>query len=117
MGAGLSNMLAEFNASCQYEPLGSSPQAGSKQNQELRPGDHARAPILPRCNRPFVPASNARRASWTQAFLDSTAALASVKLSRIRSRMSLAPSLLDFWPIQPSPLVFSPSPSNPPSPT
>src|SRR3981189_557626 len=51
IGDGLRNMLAEFNAGCQYEPLGSSLQAGSSQNHELRPGGHARAPILPRCSR------------------------------------------------------------------
>src|ERR1700694_6298839 len=41
VAAGLSNMLAEFNAG-QYEPLGSSLQAGSSQNHELRLGGHAR---------------------------------------------------------------------------
>ena len=93
VGDGLSNMLAEFNAG-QYEPLGSSLQAGSSQNHELRLRGHARAPILPRCSRAF------------QAFLDSMAARASAKLSRIRSRMILGASLLDLWTSSATSLVF-----------
>src|ERR1700681_3939834 len=87
-------MLAEFTAGCQYDPSGSSLQAGPTQNHELRLGGHARAPILPRCSRAF------------QAFLDSMAARAPAKLSRIRSRMILGASLLDLWTSSATSLVF-----------
>src|ERR1700676_1467688 len=71
IGDGLSNMLAEFNAGCQYEPLGSSLQAGSSQNHELGLGGHARAQFFrvaaePLCPPPTGGRHRGLRLFWTR---------------------------------------------------
>jgi hypothetical protein len=58
--------------------------------------------IIPRCSR----ACSCLRGGSRQAFLDSMAARASAKLSRIRSRTILGASLLDFWTNSAISLVF-----------
>src|SRR6266481_3587840 len=64
------------------------------------------APISPALQQSlFAPASHTRGAAY-QAFLDSMAARASAKLSRIRSRMILGASLLEFWTNSAMSLVF-----------
>src|SRR6476620_1154165 len=53
--------------------------------------------ILPRCSRACSCRLSYEADVAYQAFFDSTAARASAKLSRIRSRMILGASVLDFW--------------------
>src|SRR5438445_12060584 len=80
-------------------------QARSLRSHRPCPGDVPRqdSPALQQIL--FVPASHTRGVAY-QAFLDSMAARASAKLSRIRLRMILGASLLDFWTSSATSLVF-----------
>jgi hypothetical protein len=69
-------------------------------------GRRAASNILPHCSRACSALLPSRRGTAYQVFLDSMAARASAKLSRIRSRMILGASLLDFLTSSATSLVF-----------
>src|ERR1700733_8261136 len=99
------NIFAARLIGRQYGPLVASLQAGSLRRHGPCSGDEpvkfsriAARPVRARRRRAVGVVS--------QAFLDSTAARASAKLARIRSRMILGASLLDFWTSSAMSLVF-----------
>ena len=68
--------------------------------------ERCRANILPRCSRACWCRLSYEADVAHQVFLDSMAARASAKLSRIRSRMIFGASVLDFWTSSATSLVF-----------
>jgi hypothetical protein len=99
------NIFAAILAGRQYGPLGPSLQAGSLRSHGPCYGDgsvkFSRDAAQPGCARLLDEVGVAH-----QTFLVSMAARASAKLARIRSRMILGASVLDFWTSSATSLVF-----------